>query len=139
MEDIIKYIECNRFKTRQRDMAKNLGVSLNRLRKIMHENNLKITKEQSRKIAVSKMKGRTNFTKEEDLFLRENYLKIPIKTMGAKLGRSSCGIKGALKRMGLVVPREILKKNKEKALFKKGHTPLNKGKKTRRLPRRKSY
>ena len=62
--------------------------------------------------------GKTNFTKEEDDFIRKNYLHLPVKNIADKLGRSGTGVNAALKRMGLIIPREIIDRNKKQALFK---------------------
>lgn len=80
------------------------------------------------------------FTPKEDEFIRQNYLTMSLKQMGNKIDRAFESIHGRMKRLGLIVPPEILKqrhKDSFKTLsesgkvgrFKKGHVPANKGKK----------
>lgn len=63
-----------------------------------------------------------------DLFIQENYLVFPVKTLARKLGRSSTLINRRLKQLNLVIPRELIEERKKNSKFKKGNT-LNKGKK----------
>lgn len=71
--------------------------------------------------------SKTTFSKAEDLKIRRNYLSMPIKALGDKMGRSYTGIMGRLKAMGLVIPADIIEKNKEAGKMKAGHIPFNKG------------
>lgn len=73
------------------------------------------------------------FTKKEDRFLEENYIKIPTKRMGKMLGRAESVARQRLKVLGLVVPPEIVSKFKQESYFKKGNISHNKGKK---MPKR---
>lgn len=69
------------------------------------------------------------FTKEEDKFLRDNYLTMPTKRMSDVLGRADSVAGQRMKLLGLVVPPEIIEQRKKDSRFKKGQTPPNKGKK----------
>ena len=75
------------------------------------------------------MLGRTNFTKKEDEFIKANYLKLPVKTIAKKINRSEAGISGALKRLGLVIPKELSVQRKQIGMYRKGQVAFNKGKK----------
>lgn len=69
------------------------------------------------------------FTQAEDAYIRENYLKIPLKRISKNLGRHESSARGRLVRLGLEVPKEIAQKFKQQTCFKKGSIPKNKGKK----------
>jgi hypothetical protein len=68
------------------------------------------------------------FTPQEDLFLRENYLTLPTKTMSKMLGRADVSARQRLKLLGLKVPAELAQKFKGSSQYAKGHTPVTKGK-----------
>jgi hypothetical protein len=74
------------------------------------------------------MYGRA-FTKEEDDFLRANYLTIPARRMAAMLGRREGTARQRMKLIGIVVPKEIIEQFRQRSYYKKGQTPFNKGKK----------
>lgn len=69
------------------------------------------------------------FTLKEDQFIRRNYLKIPAKRISKMLGRSEGTTRQRMKILGLSVPKELKEKFLSDSRFKKGHVPLNKGKK----------
>lgn len=69
------------------------------------------------------------FTPKEDQYLRDNYLKIPAKTMSRNLGRSESGARQRMILLGLKVPREITEKFRLDSCFKSGQCPPNKGRK----------
>lgn len=71
--------------------------------------------------------SRTTFTKEEDAYLRARYLDQPIKMMAKVLGRSYCGIKGRMDKIGVEVPKHILAARKKANQFKPGQESFNKG------------
>ncbi|TDO68766.1 HNH endonuclease [Flavobacterium chryseum] len=72
--------------------------------------------------------GLTTLTPEQDLYISENYLSIPLKTMARIIGKSSClSIRTRMKQLGLVVPADLAEKRRIDSAFKKGHIPENKG------------
>lgn len=71
------------------------------------------------------------YTKEDDDFLRSNYLTMPTKRMSAELGRCEGSARQRMKILGLVVPPEMVEKFKQESRFKKGMVSFNKGKKQR--------
>lgn len=118
------------YKTMSRkDMCDKTGLGYTRISTFMKQNNLKVSKEQSRLFAIKKVTGRTNFTKEEDLFITNYYLELPVKTLAHKLNRSGIGVLGRLKALGLVIPQEIIEQRKKDSRITKGTIPPNKGKK----------
>ena len=71
--------------------------------------------------------GKTSFTREEDDFLREHFMDIPVKRMARMLGRSGYGTRYRMEVLGLIVPPEVIAQRKRDSL--KGGRGWNKGKK----------
>lgn len=72
---------------------------------------------------------KTTFTKKEDNYIIDNYLKIPIKRIAKNIGRSGYGVSHRMKKLNLVVPKDLAAKRKKESMYRKGQTPHNKGKK----------
>lgn len=70
-----------------------------------------------------------HFTKQEDDFLRANYLIMPVTRLSAALGRAKSVAGQRMKLIGLVVPPEIIEQRKKDSRLKTGNVPANKGKK----------
>lgn len=64
--------------------------------------------------------GITTFTIEMDEFLKENYLKMPLKTMGKSIGKSDVGVRKRLSQLGLIIPPELIQKRVLDSRLKKG-------------------
>jgi hypothetical protein len=78
------------------------------------------------------MKSKYNqiiWSEDKIIYIRQNYLTIPIKQMAPILGVSSTAIRSKLKKMGLVIPSHILQQRKKLSWFKPGHSTHTKGKK----------
>lgn len=71
----------------------------------------------------------TTATEADDRFIKRNYLKMGVKTMANKIGRSDTLIRTRMKQLNLQQPRELIDQIKKDYRIKKGHIPLNKGKK----------
>lgn len=71
--------------------------------------------------------SKTSFTSFEDAYIKAHYMTTPIKTIAKHLGRSYCGVTGRMKFYGLEVPGIIRRMRKQKGMFRKGQTPMNKG------------
>src|SRR5205814_1289629 len=69
------------------------------------------------------------FTTDEDNFLKENYLTIPKNRMATMLAKTETRIRKRIKKLGIVVPLEIIQKFSDDSRFKKGCVAVNKGKK----------
>lgn len=69
------------------------------------------------------------FTKDEDSFILENYLTMPMKRISKLLGRGESSARQRLHLLGFTVPKEIALKFKKDSQKKPGSIPLNKGKK----------
>ena len=68
------------------------------------------------------------FTKEEDDFIRQNYLTIPSKRIAKVLGRSEGTARQRMKILNIIIPPEIIQKFIEDSRYKKGSISFNKGK-----------
>lgn len=127
--EVIEFVLDNYLKMSRCKMAVHFGFSETVLNRIYKQYNLKVPKQLSIKFRIESVIGKTSFTPEEDSFITENYLTMPIKTMASKIGRSHVGIRGRLKNLNLVIPKEIIEQRKLESRYKKGREPENKGKK----------
>lgn len=91
--------------------------------------NLTLTDSEVKKFRAKGNLGKTTFTKKEDDYIKANYLKITIESIAKKLGRSDSGVNFRMKKLGLILPKEVLEQRRLDSYFKKGMTPVNKGKK----------
>lgn len=76
------------------------------------------------------MRQPSNKPHPTDFFIEKNYLTIPINQLARMMDRSQFYVLSRMKVMGLQLPKEIAEQRKRDAMFKSGHTPKNKGKKT---------
>lgn len=72
---------------------------------------------------------RRKFTQEEDDFIRENYLTMPMCEISRKLGRSKSCARQRAPKIGCIVPAEVGELFQKQSRIKKGHVSVNKGKK----------
>ncbi len=130
---IAAYIKANYLKQSGKAIAAKFNISKGVVYRFEEENNLIVPEDLKKKFrleAFLKAKiGKTNFTKKEDAFIKENYLKLPVKRIADILGRSGVGINVALKRLNLTIPQELADQRKLDGMYRKGSIPANKGKK----------
>ncbi len=124
----IYFIE-NAFKESQKSMAAKFNVSKIVVSRVFKLHGIEVPREVSIKFRTEKALGRTSFSEMEDLFIKENYLTMPVKTIGKVLRRSFTGVMGRIKQMGLTIPNDIKEKRKSAGQYRKGQSPFNKGKK----------
>jgi hypothetical protein len=62
-------------------------------------------------------------------YLQENYLTTSVNQMSRALERSETYVNGAMKRYGLIQPKELIERFKQESRIKPGTIPINKGKK----------
>ena len=110
-------------------LAQKFGCTPSPIHKWRRKNGLYLNREAVIKHAAQSNTGRTTFTPELDAIIKEHYLTTPVKTIAAMIGRSYKGVMGALKRMGLEIPKEIVEERKQIGRIRKGEAPPNKGKK----------
>jgi hypothetical protein len=121
------YIKDNYLKISANDIAKVIKKSPTYVRARYKVLGIVIPATLTKDFKSRKAALRTKFTKKDDQYLIDNYLKIPIKRMAMQLNRSGFGTFNRLKRLGLEVPKEIALSRKRNNHFKKGHIPKNKG------------
>ena len=109
-------------------LAEMFGCTNSPINKWRRENGLSLSREEIVKHRSQANIGRTTFTEEEDNYIKKHYLTKTIGEIEKKLGRSSTGIQGRMKYMGLVIPVEVLEKRKSMFWIQKGDIPMNKGK-----------
>lgn len=124
-----QYIRENFREISARNIAKEFGCSKSPILIFMRSEGLKLTEEEIKKVKVAALRGRTNFTPAEDQYIRDNYLKKPIKVIAHEINRSFCGVTGRLNQMGLSVPKDLAEHRKKATQRKRGDIPFNKGKK----------
>jgi hypothetical protein len=125
----IKFIRDNYMIMSGATIGKKLGISRNVVNDFKQKQGWQVSREQISKWRAEKLKGRTSFSKKEDRFIKDNYLVMPIKRLAAMMNRSYSGVTGRLDNLGLEIPEELRKERKNLYTYKKGCTPLNKGKK----------
>jgi hypothetical protein len=110
-------------------IAKKFTLTKQVLKTFYSKNALVVSKEVIEGFRCQALRNKTSFTDKEDQYIKDNYLTIPVKTIGQHLQRSGCGINGRLKKLNLVIPEAIIQQRKIDSVFKPGQIPINKGKK----------
>ena len=67
-------------------------------------------------------------TKQDEKYIFDNYLKIPIKRLAGNIGITGGRVMRFLKKHELTIPKKIIERNKRLGYYKKGSVPANKGK-----------
>ena len=124
-----EFILANYLKMPANEIGSMFGINGAIIIRFLKKRRLSMPKEIRYKLQSAKKKGITTFTAEQDEFIVANYLTMPIKSIGDKIGRSYTGIMLRLERMGLELPSEVIERNKQSARIKPGNVPVNKGKK----------
>jgi len=124
-----KYILENYLKMSQGEIARHFGFSKEVCKRFYKSHKLIVPADVIEGFRTKALTGRTTFTAEDDQFIRDNYLTMPVKTIGHHLDRSGCGVSGRLKKLKLIIPEEIIQQRKKDSVFKPGLIPFNKGKK----------
>jgi hypothetical protein len=122
-----RFIKLNRLKMSGSDMARRFRVGAGVVQRYMKKKGLTPPKEVQIKFRALAMRGKTTATKKEDLFLRENYMSMPVKTMADKINRSHTFVGTRLRQLGLVQPRWLIEQFKKDSQLKPGNVPINKG------------
>jgi hypothetical protein len=73
--------------------------------------------------------GRTKLTPAQDRYLKAHYLEQPPQRLADRFGVSEVCIKGRIRQLGLIVPREVIEQRIIASRIQKGNTPMNKGRK----------
>lgn len=126
-ESQIAYIQANRLLLSGTEMAKNFGLGKHVVNDYMRKSGLQVPKALVYEFRRKIIKGRTSFTKKEDAEILANYLRVPIKQLAERMGRSFTGIMGRLGAMGLEIPLKLREERKAQGMIKTGNVPHNKG------------
>lgn len=110
------------------EMARYLQIPVTRIKNYLQDNNMRLTVEQRKRKQSLRMQIENNSAQFDD-FLRDNYDKLPAKTIGSIIGKTGGFVTKRYKELGLVVPAEIKQKFIKDSQIKKGTIPPNKGKK----------
>ncbi|MEZ0182632.1 HNH endonuclease [Flavobacterium oncorhynchi] len=127
--EISAFILENYLTMSAREIARHFGFSREVCKNFYSKNNLIVPNYVIEGFRKKSLSDRTTFTNEEDQFIKDNYLTMPVKVIGHHLKRSYCGITGRLKKLNLIIPEEIIQQRKDDSVFKPGIIPFNKGKK----------
>lgn len=127
--EVKKFIFDNYLKMSQKEIARHFGFSKEVCRRFYSLHKLIVPEELIKAFKAKGLKDRTTFTSVDDQFIKDNYLTMPVKTMGQHLNRSYCGITGRLQKLNLIIPEEVIQQRKKDSVFKPGIIPFNKGKK----------
>lgn len=125
----LKFILDNWNKISGRALAKKMGVSRIVIRRIYKEHNIVISEALSMHFRIEAMRQKTTATPEEDVYIKANYLSLPVKTMGRHLNRSGLFVSTRLRQLGLSIPNELIEKRKRESRFQLGNVSYNKDKK----------
>ncbi|WP_438423091.1 HNH endonuclease [Aquimarina macrocephali] len=124
-----EFIKENCLLLSSRELSESIGCSRTVVQRFLKSEGLTPSKEVQNEFRKRALVGRTTFTTEQDKYIIDNYLVLPVKTIASNIGRSGCGVQGRLKRLGLEIPREIINKRKKESRYQKSRIPENKGKK----------
>ena len=125
-----QYIKANYLKISLSQIAKNLNISPYVIKRRYRDLELVVPLEIKHEFSVKAM-GVTlvKFTADEDLFIKENYHKIPTKRLASIIGKKYGSVRKRIDFLGLNLTAEMIQNFKEQSWLKKGSIPPNKGKK----------
>ena len=123
------YIRKNYLTESVKSMARKFGMSATPIATFMRNEGLVVPRAVQLSFKSLAQSGKTTSTPEIDMFLKKNYLKIPIKTIAPEIGKSDTFVRTRLRQLGLVIPSELAARRRADNYYKPGVTPFNKGKK----------
>lgn len=125
----IEFIRNNRLLFSSRQLAAKIGCSKFFIQRFMKKNGWTPPTSVIEEFRIKAMIGRTTSTPEIDLFLKKNYLDLPVNRMAIAVKRSETLVKGRMRQLELVQPRELIEKFKLESRIQPGSVSFNKGKK----------
>lgn len=127
-EKELKFLKENYLMLSSRKLAAHFGCSRTKINYHLKKEGLIIPVEVIEKFRVDALRQVTTASPQEDKFIKENYLTMPVKTIAGELGRiGDTFVRTRLKRLGLVIPKEIIEQRKRDSRFPPGSIPMNKG------------
>lgn len=123
-----EFIRNNYLKMGKKTMSREIKLDSGVISRWMERNNL-VVPEDLKKLFKYINRPVISSIAHHDEFLKENYLKIPVKTMARMIGKGNSEITvfTRLRQLGLVIPKELAAQRKKESCFPKGHVPVNKG------------
>jgi hypothetical protein len=112
-----------------KDIGQALGVRGGVISRYMKKNGLLVPAAVANKLRAAKLIGRSSLTEDQKDYIRINFLSVPVKTMANHIGKSESAVKTYMGRNQLIIPPEIITRNKLSAQIKPGNVPANKGRK----------
>jgi hypothetical protein len=123
------YIKANYLTITLKEIAEVIGSTADKISYYLNVNGLKISKEHRYAKTSAKRIGKTSLTISQQEFIKEKYLLIPVKTMANIIGAGETAVRKFMKNRSLIIPPEIIERNRKSAQIKAGNVPANKGKK----------
>lgn len=122
------FIKNNYLKLSGSSIATMFGVSKNIIYRFMRKNGLVVSADIKNNFRLNAINSRIeNTIHKEDKIIIQEYLTTPLKSLAKKINRSDTYVRGRLKRLGLIIPSEIIEKRKLDSRKKKRDIPKNKG------------
>lgn len=125
----IVFIKQNRLIMCGRDIERKFGIPRGKVTRWLRENGLSIPLALQKRFRASGNIGKTSATPEEDQFITDNYLTMPVKRIGKNINRSGLFVSTRMRQLELITPRHIVEQFIAESKLKKGNVPPNKGKK----------
>lgn len=125
----IEFIADNFLSMSGSDMALALGCGKCVVARYLKKNGLSVPKEVRYAIQSAKRVGKTSLTDEQQKFIRDNYLTMPVNAMATKIGRFETPVIIFMRNNNLVVPPETIAQRKIDSRIKPGQPSHNKGRK----------
>lgn len=124
-----EYIRNNYLLQSGKSMARQFGVNPSVVQRYLKRNGLHVPVDVIHMFRINGKGVKTSSTPEEDEYMRQNYLSLPVKRIATHLNRSHTLVVTRLRQLGLVIPEEIRAQRKIDSRIQKGTTPPNKGRK----------
>lgn len=126
----LQYLNDNYTTMTHREMSVALGKTNNSVKSKCGV--LKLIKPYEMRIALLKKvcfesNKHLMLTEKEELFVRENYLSIPVKSLAKILNRGQTSVRSSIQRQGLVIPQDLIDYRKDIGRKRKGEIAFNRG------------
>lgn len=124
-----QYIIRNRRKVKIIDMAKKIGCARSTIRNFMKKSGIALTRKEQYDLTSKWQLQKSTASPDEDKYILENYLSVPVKSIARHLKRSPCFVSIRMRQLKLKIPDTLIQERQLASRFKPGMTPANKGKK----------
>lgn len=110
-----------------REMGDAIGCSGTVILRFLASEDLSVSAEVAHAFRIRAMTGRTTSNPKTDRYLKMHYLKVPVKALAIKVGRSSTFVRLRLRQLGLIIPGEIIEQRRLASRIRPGNVSFNKG------------